>query len=91
MIVLIDRHIVNTDGSVNNRQTIFELFLPAASNGTVTVFQTIRREFCPPFRSQNETLKKALLSFHEELKELPSFICFGSIKPMRAHLYLNTP
>ena len=37
--------------------TIFES-LP--SNGKVTVFRTIRPEFCPPFRSQ--TLKKALLS-----------------------------
>ena len=59
-----------TERSVNNRQTIFELFLAAVSNFTVTVFQTTRKEFCPPFTSQ--TLKKALLSFHEELKELPS-------------------
>ena len=44
--------------------TIFES-LP--SNGTVTVFRTIRSEFCPPFGSQ--TLKKALLSLYEELKE----------------------
>ena len=43
--------------------TIFES-LP--SNGTVTVFRTIRPEFCPPFRSQ--TLKKALLSLYEALK-----------------------
>ena len=50
-----------------NRRTIFEC-LP--SNGTVTVFQTSRPEFCPPFRSQ--TLKKALLSLHEALKGPPS-------------------
>ena len=43
--------------------TIFES-LP--SNGKVTVFRTIRPEFCPPFRSQ--TLKKAFLSFYETLK-----------------------
>ena len=43
--------------------TIFES-LP--SNGTVTVFRTIRPEFCPTFRSQ--TLKKALLSLYEALK-----------------------
>ena len=44
--------------------TIFES-LP--SNGTVTVFRTIRSEFCQtPFRSQ--TLKKALLSLYEALK-----------------------
>ena len=43
--------------------TIFESF---PSNGTVTVFRTIRSEFCPPFGSQ--TLKKALLSLYEALK-----------------------
>ena len=36
------------------------------SNGTVTVFRTIRPEFCPPFRSQ--TLKKALVNLYEALK-----------------------
>ena len=35
------------------------------SNGTVTVFETIRPEFCPPFWSQ--ALKKALLRLHEAL------------------------
>ena len=49
------------------RRTIFEC-LPF--NGTLIVFQTIRPEFCPPFRSQ--TLKTALLSLHEALKGPPS-------------------
>ena len=41
-----------------------------SSNGTVTVFQTIRPEFCPPFRFQ--TLKEALLSPLEALRGRPS-------------------
>ena len=50
-----------------DRRAIFDC-LP--SNGTVTVFQTIRPEFSLPFRSQ--TLKKAHLSLHEVFKGPPS-------------------
>ena len=57
--------------------TVFE---PLPSNGTVTVFRTIRPKFCPPFRSQ--TLKKALLSQPSKGNHL----CFGRNKPMRAHV-----
>ena len=52
-----------------NRRTIFECF---PSNGIVTVLQTIRHEFCLPFRSQ--TLKKALLSLQEGSIGSPSLV-----------------
>ena len=55
---VLDRHILNTDV---HRCSLL-LLLTVQSHFS-------KREFCPPFRSQ--TLKKALLSFHEELKELP--------------------
>ena len=66
-----------------NRRTILES-LP--SNGTVTVFQTMRPEFWTPFRSQ--TLKKALLRLHWWPSKGHQF-CFRQSMSMRAHAWTH--
>ena len=56
-------------------------------NGTVTVFQTIRQEFCPPFGSQ--TLRK-LINWLVSMKNPKShYFCFGRSKPIRVHVKMH--